>query len=151
MKKQQLFPPSQALSQWSRWVTFLYGTAPHTRTHTRTHIVHKQGRCVHHTHTKKACCLGMVQMREVCRTGPGPPVENTYITRTRRRHVVYEWYRCARIYIYLQDWPRALGGPRREYIYRARWIAHTQAPHVHTHSIVFIHQAMLRRHASRRK
>ena len=32
-----------------------------------------------------------------------------YITRTRRRHVVY------RIYIYLQDWPRAPGGITQTY------------------------------------
>ena len=75
MKKQQVFPPSQAPSQWSRWVTFLYGTAPHTRAaHTCTHT---------HAHTWYTSKVGV------------------YITRTRRRHVVYEWYRCARIYIYI--------------------------------------------------
>ena len=89
MKKQQVFPPSQAPSQWSRWVTHLYGTstAPHTcaahtrtHTHTHTHAVHKQGGrgCVHHTHTKKACCV-------------------------------------QDIYIYLQDWPRAPGGITQTY------------------------------------
>ena len=95
MKKQQVFPPSQAPSQWSRWVTHLYGTstaphtcAAHTRTHTHTHAVHKQGGCVYHTHTKMACCVQDIYIY-ICRTGPGPRgalVEITFIERARRCH-----------------------------------------------------------------
>ena len=65
VKKQQVFPPSQAPSQWSRWVTLLYGTAHARGTHTYTHT---------HAHTRYTSKVG---------------------ARTRR-HVVYEWYRCAR-------------------------------------------------------
>ena len=90
MKKQQVFPPSQAPSQWSRWVTHLYGTstaphtcAAHTRTHTHTHThvhthththTHTRGTqarwvCISHAHEEGMLCTGYIY---ICRTGPGP-------------------------------------------------------------------------------
>ena len=78
MKKQQVFPPSQAPSHVG---SHLYGTstAPHTcaahtrtHTHTHTHAVHKQGGCVYHTHTKKACCVQDIYIFAGLAPGPGP-------------------------------------------------------------------------------
>ena len=97
MKKQQVFPPSQAPSQWSRWVTHLYGTstalhtcaahtlhtcAAHTRTHTHTHThaVHKQGGCVYHTHTKKACCVQDIYIFAGLAPGPGGPSSRLHLS-----------------------------------------------------------------------
>ena len=125
MKKQQVFPPSQAPSQWSRWVTHLYGTSTAALHRTRAQHTH-----VHtHTHTRYTSKVGV------------------YITRTRRRHVVYRIY-----IIYLQDWPRAPGGITQTYkmnnvcsssMYFFNVMVHLQTArgtcmYVHLHGVVSI-------------
>ena len=114
MKKQQVFPPSQAPSQWSRWVTHLYGTstaphtcAAHTRTHTHTHThTHTRGTqarwvCISHAHEEGMLCTGYIY---ICRTGGGP--RRDYIYCARHLHVCTPSYishtACVTIHCFAQ-------------------------------------------------